>query len=71
MYRRDANYQPDKKIEEHYVRLVNKIERDFGPDVWREIRSGNYWKIRDDLPGKAERQKFSIAVMTKWLKTKR
>lgn len=66
MIRRDVNVRKAQEVQDMYVEIINQIEFDFGPDVWREIRTDDYWEKRDALPNTMEKQKFTIMRIVEW-----
>jgi len=71
MIRREIDVPKWQEVEANYARMIAKVEEDFGSDVWREIRSGDYWEKKDALPNTMEKQKFTIERIAIWRRTKR
>jgi len=68
MIRREINVPKWQEVEANYARMIAKVEDDFGSSVWREIRAGDYWEIRDALPNTMEKQMFTIERIAIWIR---
>ena len=68
MIRREINVTSWQEVEVTYARMINKIEDEFGSYAWREIRDGDYWEKKDELPNDMEKQKFTIQRIAIWIK---
>jgi hypothetical protein len=71
MIRKEIKTDDPIEVQQVYSFMINKIENEYGSSVWRDIRKGDYWEIRDALPNQMEKQKLTIDRISEWLKKNR